>query len=290
MTSTLLQRAQRGQAMVEFVVAATFFLVPLFLALVVMGKFSDVQHTANMAARYGAWERTVWYDDQGTMFETYNGANHKTAAQISNEIGVRVFNDRSQTTSIIKDTDKSATTFANGIDPMWRDNANVAYLASFDQQTNAINRETPKTDVAGKVIDLIKALPLPSAVTGTIVPPVPNDTLAISKMSLTGVGRDSAAYQRLWPKEGVWVADWAGVDFTATGAILSNTWAANGSDSTKKMVEESVPMAKGLGDVAGKVVTGAMFAWDPVAIGNPLDPKVKWGKVTPDVVPPDRLK
>lgn len=281
---TPFRRRQHGQAIVEFVIAATFFLVPLFLALVVMGKFSDVQHTTSMAARYGAWERTVWYDDDGTRFSNYNASNHKTATQISNEIAVRVINDRSKNTNIFKDTDKSATTFVNGIDPLWRDNANVAYLRQFDQQATGVTKETPTTDVVGGVVGFIAALPLPSAITGTIMPPVPNDTLAISRVALNGVGRDSAAYQRLWPKSTVWVADWTGLDFGATGAILSNTWAANGSDSTKKMVEESVPMAKGLGDVAGTAVSVGMRLWDPLA-GSP-----DWGKINPDVVPADRLR
>lgn len=278
------QPRQRGQAMVEFVVAATFFLVPLFLALVVLAKFSDVRHTTSMASRYGAWERTVWYDDDGTLFNTYNSSNAKTSAQISNEIGVRVMNDHSQSTSIFKDTDKAATTFANGIDPFWHDNAHVAYLRDYDQQTSAVTKESPKTDIVGAAVGSITALPMPSAVTGTIVPPVPGDTLAVSTFGLTGVARDSAAYQRLWPKSGVWVANWAGLDFTSTGAILSNTWSANGSDATKKMVSESVPMSKGLGEVAGTAVSIGMRVWDPLA-GSP-----DWGKIAPDVVPPDRLR
>ncbi|UUZ50481.1 hypothetical protein LP420_11845 [Massilia sp. B-10] len=36
--------------MVEFLVAALFFLVPLFLAVVIIGKFGDVQNSANQAA------------------------------------------------------------------------------------------------------------------------------------------------------------------------------------------------------------------------------------------------
>jgi len=277
-------RGQHGQAMVEFVVAALFFLVPLFLALVVMGKFTDVQHTTTMAARYGAWERTVWYNDEGTLFNTYNGSNHKSATQISNEIGVRMINDRSQNTNIFKDTDKSATTFANGMDPMWRDNANEKYLEEFSQQSTSVASEALPIDVAGTALGVIRALPLPSSVTGTIVPPVPTDTLAVSVVSLNGVARNSTAYQRLWPRSTVWNADWAGLDFTATGAILSNTWYANGRGATKKMVEESVPMSRGLGSVAGTAVAIGMRAWDP--LGESPD----WGKVAPDVVPPDRLR
>jgi hypothetical protein len=275
---------QRGQAMVEFLVAAIFFLVPLFLALVVMGKLSDVRHTANMAGRYGAWERTVWYDDAGTQFGNLNGANHKSAAEISNEIAVRLINDHSLATSVIKNTDRSATTFANGIDPMWHDNEGRAYLDRYDQQSTSIARQTPTTDVAGAALALIGSVSIPGVV-GSIVPPVPRDTLAVASVSFGRVAQSSQAYQRLWPKLGVWVDNWAGLDFASTGAILSNTWYANGATSTEAMVKESVPMSKGLGTIAGTAAMTTMRAWN--LLGGP---NAAFGKVAPDVVPADRLR
>lgn len=274
----------RGQAMVEFVVAALFFLVPLFLAIVVLGKFSDVQHTTNMAARYAAWERTVWYDADGSKFATYNAPNQKTTAQIGNEIGVRLINDRSSAATVIKNTDRNATTFANGSDPMWRDNEGTRYLDDWAQKGQTIARQTPSTDIVGGAVRLIASLPLPSAVTGTIAPPVPNDTLAVAEVRFNRIARNSAAYQRLWPRSTVWADPWQGMDFAASGAILTNTWYANGSASTKSMVEEMVPMAKGLGDVVGVAANATRLAWAP------LSPAVDLGKVAPDVVPPDRLR
>lgn len=284
MKPPVIRMRQRGQAMVEFIVAALFFLVPMFLAIVVLGKFSDVQHTSNMAARYAAWERTVWYDDTGTKFGTINAANHKTTPQIANEISMRLINNRASAVTVIKNTDRNATSFANGTDPMWKDNEGKAYLDDYTQKTAAITRETPNTDIVGGAVNLITSLPLPSAVTGTIAPPVSNDTLAVATFSLNKMAQNSQAYRRLWPKSTVWVADWTGVDFAATGAILSNTWYANGSGSTKLMVEEMVPMAKGLGDVVGAAANISRLTWDP------LSPAVDFGKVAPDVVPADRLR
>lgn len=53
----------RGQAMTEFVIAATFVLIPLFVFVPMLGKYIDVKHAAIQNARYQAWEYTVWYDD-----------------------------------------------------------------------------------------------------------------------------------------------------------------------------------------------------------------------------------
>lgn len=56
-------RRQRGQAMTEFVIAATYVLVPLFVAVPMLAKYLDIKQAAVQAARYEAWEYTVWYQD-----------------------------------------------------------------------------------------------------------------------------------------------------------------------------------------------------------------------------------
>lgn len=273
-----------GQALVEFIVAAVFFLAPLFLAIVALGKFSDVQHTAHMAARYATWERTVWYDDAGGKFNDINGSNQKSALAIDHEVAARIINDRSSAATVIKKDDRNATSYLNGIDPMWHDAEHKPLLDNYNQQALALTRGTPSSNVAGAALAGVAALPLPTGVTGTIVPPVPNDTLAQVTLSFREIGRGSAAYQRLWPKAEVWGEDWKGLDFSARGAILSNTWYANGSGATRGMVAESVPTAKGLGHSVNLVVNGAKLVWDP------LSPPVDFGRIAPDVVPGDRLK
>jgi len=52
-------RRQRGQAMSEFVVAATLLFIPLFMAVVYVGKLDDIQHQAIQASRYAAMERAL---------------------------------------------------------------------------------------------------------------------------------------------------------------------------------------------------------------------------------------
>ena len=276
---------QQGQALVEMVVAGLFFLVPLFLAVVALGKFIDVQHTTNMGARYAAWERTVWYD-AGGKFDDINAPNHKSGAQIHAELAARIFNDRSRNVSVIANTDKNAKSFVNGIDPMWRDNANVRFLRQFDQASTGMTKTPVKSDAAGKALDLIESLPLPTGVTGSLVPPLPSDTFATATVSLKEIARDSQAYQRLWPRASVWVDQWRGLDFIATGAIVSNTWGANGSASTHDMVALSVPTAQGLGSVIGNAVDAGITAWDPeLKLKKP-----EFGKIAVDVVPDDRLR
>jgi Tfp pilus assembly protein PilV len=267
---------QRGQAMVESLVAAMFVLVPLFLAISVVGKFANVQHTADAAARYATWERTVWYESSTSNFEKNNGTNVKSATEIRNETALRVLNDRSSSTSVIKSTDKTASSFVNGLDPMWRDPANGAYLANYSQlnSTLATVAETKGT------AEVIAAFPPPLPILEKL--DVAKNTLATASIDFKDVAKNSGVYQRLWSSPG-----WLGLDFSAKGAILSNTWAANGRVGTLQMVSGLVAARNGtnLPIKAGYAVAAPMVAWDPIAMSG-LD----IGKIAVDEVPPDRLK
>lgn len=276
-------RKLRGAAMVEFVVIALFVLVPLYLAVQALGKLADVRSASSTAARYSAWERTVWSEDTTSDFYKHNKPNQKTAAQIHNELLVRVLNDRS-TAFKYKDSDKGATTFANGIDPMWQDSAGKDYLDDPANVVMTASFSKPTKDILGTVIGAFASLPT-GVLTGTLVPPVPNKTLAVTTVNFNKVGEKSEVYKRLWSKSSGLPDDWTGLDFTTTGAVLSNTWAANSSQGTKAMVEASVPTANGMGDAVSLAHSAALLDWDALEIG-----RLKLGKVAVDVIPPDRIK
>jgi hypothetical protein len=270
--------------MVEFIVGATFFLVPLYLAIQAMGKFSDVRHVTDSAARYAVWERTVWFDETSSRFYTHNRPNQKTDASIKNEIATRILSDRNGPLAY-KLADKSATTFTNGLDPLWEDAVGEPYLREFNQLTSTDSHSKPSRDFLGDAISLINNISIPK-ITGTLAPPVPSDTLATAQVSFAGVAKDSPVYKRLWSKAEGLPDDWVGLDFNGQGGILSNTWSANSRDGTKSMVAESVPSSPTLGlGVALNVIKAPLLLWDPIAV-NKLDV----GKINVDVVPADRLK
>jgi hypothetical protein len=111
---------------------------------------------------------------------------------------------------------------------------------------------------------------------------VPSNTLAVANVSFNKIAATSE-YVRLWPTGGPNGAAWNGVNFTAPGAILSNTWGANGIGATTKMIQASVPTANLLGTTL-KGIQVPMMAWDPIAMSG-----LNVGQVAPDVTPPDRL-
>lgn len=266
-----------GQATVELLVAAMFILIPLYIAIVAIGKLLDVQHTAEMAARYATWERTVWYEGANN-FASLNNPNQKSAAAINNEVAARLLNDRSSNASVIKSSDKIASTLANGIDPMWHDIAGTAYLKDFGDIVTTASSETPKKDVSAKPLSDMAAVSIKGLL--GFVPPLPTDNLAVVQVSLKGVAKDSEVYKRLWSD----TVGWAGLDFQANGAILSNTWTANGNIGTRSIVTNAVPTAQGLGAIVTAARDG-LAPWDPIQPS-----RIEVGKINVDVVPKDRLK
>ena len=257
-------RNQVGQAMVEFLVAAVFCLVPMFLAIAAIGKLADVQHTTDMAARYAAWERTVWYERSGSDFEKYNAPNTKSSAQIRSEVAARVLNDRSSSATVIRDTDKGASGFVNGLDPLWRDPAGTVYLTDHAQLLTGVKSEGSSKGAAG------------------VVAALPTESLAVATVGLKTVAHSSTTYQRLWA-----TPTWSGLDFEATGAIFSNTWAANAKTGTENMVATLVPSRSGPMQGVLMGYSRLMDAWD----GNGTKSgRLEIGKIAVDEVPSDRLK
>ena len=63
--SACASNSQKGQAMAEFVVMTAGCLLLLFVLVPVVAKLSDMSYKAQEAARYTAWERTVWYKTNG---------------------------------------------------------------------------------------------------------------------------------------------------------------------------------------------------------------------------------
>ena len=73
------------------VIVCTLFVVPLALMLPLVSKWLDAKHRTIEAARYAAWERTVYLaaDVDANNFDS----RRKSDPQIRNEIGVRIFSE-----------------------------------------------------------------------------------------------------------------------------------------------------------------------------------------------------
>jgi len=95
---------QRGQSTTEFI-AAMAFILPLFMSVVYIGKYSDLKHQTIQASRYAAFERAL------------DPHQSESDATIRDETVVRFFSDGSQ--HKIGFDDKPGSQTAGDENPVW---------------------------------------------------------------------------------------------------------------------------------------------------------------------------
>ena len=151
-------RSQNGQALIEFTIAAAALLVPLFLMLAYVAKYHDMQSATIQAARYAAWERTVYFGGQTWECnyddKTYRAKNKpgdakwacgtawKSDEDIRNDVGRRFFKG-SRLSSGLDDAVEER--------PFWSDLAGTPLLRDYQQGSSA--GTTPGG--ANKVLDFL---------------------------------------------------------------------------------------------------------------------------------------
>ncbi|MCG8379453.1 MAG: hypothetical protein MI865_08275, partial [Proteobacteria bacterium] len=147
---------QSGQAMTESVIAASFVLVPLFLLIPLLGKYIDLHQTAIQAARYEAWEYTVWYSDQNEV--PLNAVDNtgtqlrspaipvKNIATLQAESRLRFFSREAHSRNAIeRDLIGEGTWNISDANPFWQDHADNSLLANTTSINSTLvsNNNTP---------------------------------------------------------------------------------------------------------------------------------------------------
>lgn len=155
-----LPHKQRGQSMTEFVVAASFVMVPLFIIVPTVGKYIDMKQATVQAARYSSWEYTANYislKDQPDGFTAISRSQlpQKSSTVVANEARQRFF---SKTDMKISSTIDKGGYDSGSRNPLWTfHNGLPMYI---DKTNNSINVNgsdpTPeKFRVFGRVVGFI---------------------------------------------------------------------------------------------------------------------------------------
>jgi hypothetical protein len=310
--------------MVEALIAAALVMVPLFLAIPVIAKYMDIKAYTVQAARYAAWERTVWFGGaaaesfgigSGGTFSNKWDANEKTDEQIRVEIGARLLSDSG--TTAFKDTDKTAGSWVGGSSkPLWRDRRGNTLLDNYGDVSNntrggytalgSYDASLASDKAPGTVNDLIT--PLVNA--GSVVSNFMVDTRGLYTADVT-IAVKQVAYNTnagLGPCATCTVDDYiatgAKLGFSAKSVILANGWNANGPGSQddystvagkKKMsvynqVRGLTPSSLLQPDDGG-IIAGIMSVLKVVAlVFFPELSTIELGRIEVDRVPPDRLQ
>lgn len=249
----------RGQALTEFVVGVTLFVLPVFLIIPLLGKYADMKASVVQAARFNAWERTVWYggaDSTDSKWESNEMATDGTGTTIRSQMNKYIF----------------STDYANVA--LWKDRAGV--LMANDPSNAISNDESPGTanTILGFAVDLAGAVgPFTLEMNGLY-----SGTATLTTAPITGIGQATA--------NSAPIETWSNLNLsiTDTNVILANGWNANGADMVKKQTQGLL-----LTSMLDNPVIDAL-RWVLVAFTPELAPTVlEAGKVEPDEVPDDRL-
>lgn len=269
---------QGGQAMVEMVIVAAFVLLPLFLAIPIIGKYLDVRTATVEASRYAAWERTVWYGGAAASnigwFGSTNSwhANQKTDDEIRKEIAVRLLSETGAADAFTA-SDMSATGFKYGAArKLWSGHDGTALLADYDEVGNTVgNADAPGT--MNRVIDPIATL---AATLGPFTLEMKGEYKAAVTVNLKDYDRST------------FLPTSTKLMFSETNVLLANGWGAGGPDgsgttSVKDQVAGLTPTSIFDNKVTNVITTILSIAFPEFA-------KLKLGTIDPEVVPEDRLQ
>ncbi|HXY96473.1 MAG TPA: hypothetical protein VEH00_05815 [Steroidobacteraceae bacterium] len=141
-------RRECGQATSEFL-AAMALLLPLFLGIVYVGKYSDIKHEAIQASRYAAFEQAL---DPSAQHESANNS-----AVLIEETRERFFTDGSRNSGKIgyQDTTAGLQT-SNSLNPVWNELDNTPMIRQYSDVSvsltnNSINSTwLQATDTVGQ--------------------------------------------------------------------------------------------------------------------------------------------
>ncbi|MDQ7978471.1 hypothetical protein QYH69_14570 [Paraburkholderia sp. SARCC-3016] len=284
-TRANLRTADKGQAMVEFLVVTMFAIGVLFIALAMLGKFSDIRNKTLLGARYAAWERSVWLDvETEASSDSARGEHDWFAAYGSGALQLtkgdaaiqREFIQRTIAANgaPLLGTDRDAERLPAASQAMWRDHSGAPLLAAAQDVVASTGAEP----IAAAALASYTDAPYGSVRTANgaryrAALELPTRNLQSGTVSVA-IGKQSDALKRLWPT-------FDGLTLTDTNALLTNTWLPEGAASGRALFTRAVPAANAELVPSDQYLRLRRYA--------PEIDTLEFGRVRDEVVPNDRL-
>ncbi|WP_144138761.1 hypothetical protein [Paraburkholderia sp. BCC1884] len=282
----LKSKAQSGQAIAEMLVATTFVMSVLLLAIVMLGKFNDVRNKTLMGSRYVAWERTVWLDSAVSGPNSGVGSNQdwskqygdsaltvsKSDAEIKNEFLQRTL---SANGTAILGSDRRIAQLPSTQQAMWRDYSGTPFVSSTGDIVVSTSTSDDPPSGASSNTGAFGKMPTASGGAYATSMNLPTHNLQSGTLSVT-VADSSEALKRLWKNFG-------GLTFQDTNVLLTNTWLPDGSIKAKAQFAQAVPAAN-----ATLVDPSLYMGMQKYAPEIGTTAKIEFGRIQQDVVPNNR--
>jgi len=282
--------------MTEFLVSASFVLVPLFLGISLLAKYIDIKQTAIQAARYQVWEYTVWYAaDSETMSgfdasEVVDGViiNHvqpiKSTLLTQQETRQRFFTNPGDETTTLPITSADAATDWTNADrnPLWTDHTGNLLYTGVDGSIASLqsSEDTPVVPIIGDVVQGISdGIGFIFEIFGDLMglvgssvgfDAINNDAYAESTISMEITVNPTFVtnYDNIRGAAGTSDELTGGtLDFTSNAAVLSDAWNAGGKLHTYNQVGGTAPVTM-LASVLD-LIPGISTVWNAVTIFAP---------------------
>ncbi len=268
------QKAQNGQAMVEFIISATFFLVPLFLAMSLVAKYIDIKQANIQAARYQAWEYTVWFandtergidyssgkiNNSGEVMGGYNAYDFpvKTTDTTRSESKRRFYTNpgNEDTTTPINYNDGLTGWTTADANPLWKDHKGNRLYSGADGSGIDLtsSSETPTIPVIGDVVNfLLKGIGLIFGIVGDLMGAIGSD-VGFNAITTEGYATSTEVMEVAIPPNYRYMTDSSTsrlitlegsgttFDFQAKASVLSDAWNTGGTEHTYNQVGGMVP-------------------------------------------------
>lgn len=272
---------QQGQALIESVLGLTYVIVPLLIILPFMAKISGVQHRAQQAAHYSAWERTVWKENRPSKLPRRAGIYlaQKNETDSAKQIPWRFYQrDGVQLSSRTNDQwDWSRSVHPLLLHQTQQNQNQTALLKSNDQTQNDNNEldRFSRSHTGGR---------LPGAVGSAV-------GRAVGLLSFTGFSLERDQFYRTNVStnvENLYLEPFASLDlnFQSNSALLASGWNAAGPYHVEKRVKRLV--LTNYMDVG--VIRTAQSLLGIIPFGKELRPsRLKLGHVDSDILPTNRL-
>ncbi|UTF59439.1 hypothetical protein [Gilvimarinus sp. DA14] len=279
---------QYGQAMTEFVVSVGFIFLVLFIVVPTFGKILDIKFTNQQAARYVAWERTVWLQDMNAWGGNANTGDFdissnefesvaiRSNSALSNSVSNRFFNGQGQ--AVIKPISSSDADGASGdVSSLW------TYTQSKQSMFQSVEvMDTEEQDTPAISYDVLRVLETGlKTITGPIntllgAVGADNDDLMMLDYNFQGyysptvrtslnTGNAKGGGNGKWDRnDGDWgggiedaiFQNWDG-RFTANSAILADGWNAQSVGYYQDRADNFVPSTVFDNDLFDVVKTAA---------------------------------
>lgn len=285
--------------MVEMAIVSAAILVPLLLLIPLLGKQVDIKHSTIQAARYEAWEYTVWYSGSGEQPDGFHSPASqpvKTTTATQREARQRFFSDPNLP---ITNSDSSGWN-TNQRNPLWQTHVGQSLYSGAvgDDSHIAANQWTP--DPTGIFTGILGALDTVFELLADIASFLSID-VGFTAINVKGFFHTKVAVDTQ-PVQG-FITDtplFPGTTVNAQAGVLADGWNAGGRPHAEFQIGGIVPTK-----ILGEILEKSPFQEVMSVIGlfapelRPCDPWIPlyngdagslWlGYIDFDSVHPDRL-